>query len=148
MASNPLIDQGTLNRLRGTVIVTNSPELNVTASFLDRAGISLALEGETTVQIPTLTGVVQSPEPYQLLAVTIALLKTQSLSNIWKQRMELNSNIGSIVVTPDASSLGTYVGNNCSIQSVSPLTFAGQDAGWVVTVKGVYNINNVLWDLI
>lgn len=148
MASNPLIAQGTLNRLRGNVVITNSPELNVTASFLDQAGISLALEGETTVQIPTLTGIVQSPEPYQMISVTIALLKTQSLSNLWKQRMELNSNIGPIVVTPDASSLGNYNADNCSIQSVSPLTFAGRDAGWVVTVKGIYYVNNSLWDLL
>ena len=41
MAGNPLIDQGVLNRIRGSVQWADFPGLNVTAPFLDREGINL-----------------------------------------------------------------------------------------------------------
>ena len=63
MASgNPLIDQGVLNRVKGTVVWADFPVLNVTAPFLDREGINFRVTGEASAQLPTLTGIVQSPE--------------------------------------------------------------------------------------
>ena len=62
--ANPQIAQGTLNRARGSVVVADSPELNVTAPYLGREGISTNFEGDTTARIHTLTGVVNSPEIY------------------------------------------------------------------------------------
>ena len=47
MASNPLVDQGTLNRIRASVEFTDFPELNVTSSYLAKAGISMRLTGES-----------------------------------------------------------------------------------------------------
>ena len=37
--ANNLVLQGVLNRLRGSVVVADAPELNVTAPFLGKAGI-------------------------------------------------------------------------------------------------------------
>ncbi|MAF04429.1 MULTISPECIES: hypothetical protein [unclassified Herbaspirillum] len=147
MATNPLIAQGTLNRLRGSVVVTDVPELNVTASYLGKAGISLSLDGDATTFIPTMTGAVTSGEPYQMVTMTINLLKTQGLANLYKQRAENLSTLGDLVITPDASTLGTYPLTNCAIGSVRELSFAGEDAGYVVTIRGYYLINNSLWDL-
>lgn len=146
MAGNPLIDQGTLNRLRASVVWDAFPTLNVTASFLGKAGISLALEGDATTRINTLTGVVQSPEPYMPISVTLALLRTQSIADLYKKQMEVNTNLGKGTVYPDAKTLSPYNLLNCSIQSVRELPMAGEDAGWVVTVTGYYSINNNLWD--
>lgn len=146
MAQNPLVSQGTLNRLRGSVVCTDNPNLNVTAAFLGKEGIGLALEGETTLMLPTMTGVATSPEPYQMCSVSVHLLKTQQLSDLYKQRMETDSRIGDITVRPDASTLSAYPLTNCAIESVAPLNFAGQDAGFVVTIKGTYAINNSLWN--
>lgn len=142
---NPLIDQGTLNRLRGSLVVADSPELNVTAPYLGEAGISLGLEGQTTVFLNTMTGAVTSPEPYMLASVAVSLLKTQSLSDIYKQRMESDARIGQITVRPDAATLGNYVLVNCAIESVGNLSFNGRDAGFGVTIKGYYNVNANLW---
>lgn len=46
MATNPLIPQGTLNRVRASVVWPSFPNLNVTASYLGRMGIRLSLDGE------------------------------------------------------------------------------------------------------
>lgn len=148
MAANPLVAQGTLNRLRGSVVVTQIPQLNVTAPFLGREGISLGLEGNTTTYIDTMTGAVTSPEPYQRATVKVHLLKTQSLSALYKAQMELISTIGDIVVTPDTLSLPTYSFTNCSIMSIDELTFNGENAGFTINLGGVYYINSALWNLV
>lgn len=145
MASNPLIAQGTLNRLRASVVWASNSSLNVTAPYLGREGIRLALEGETTTFINTMTGAVTSPEPYQVVNLTISLLKTQGLAAVYKAQMELAALIGDGTVYPDASTLPTYSLINCAIQSVRELSFSGEDAGWVVAVKGYYLVNSSLW---
>ena len=147
MAGSPQIAQGTLNRLRGSVVIPAYPQLTVTAPFLGKAGISVAFEGETTTQIPTMTGTVQSPQPYQPVVVTIAMLKTNGLSSLWEAQRQLLSLIGDINVIPDSVTLPIYTYNNCAIQNVRELNFAGEDAGYVATVIGYYQINSSLWSL-
>ncbi len=147
MSSNPMIPQGTLNRLRGTVNFVDHPELNVTAPYLGKAGVAFTLEGEATGIIPTMSGIVTSPEPYQIVTCVINILKTQNLAAVFKAQMEKNTVVGDFVVTPDASTLPTYYANNCSIVSVAPMSFAGEDAGFAITLKGYYVINNDLWNV-
>jgi hypothetical protein len=146
MPGNPLVDQGTLNRLRGSVVWNAHSELNVTAPYLGDEAIRLALEGEATNFLPTLTGVVTSPEPYQMIGLTMNLLKTQPLANAYKKQMEFLALIGDGTVRSDAKALGVYQIINCSIQSVRELNFNGRDAGYVVSVKGYYAINSSLFD--
>jgi hypothetical protein len=147
MAGNPLIDQGVLNRIKGSVVWTAFPALNVTAPYLDRDGINLRLEGEASAQHGTMTGLVQSPEPYMPVSVVIALLKTQNLSNAYKTQMEALSLIGDGVVYPDVSTgLGQYQLENMSIQSVGDLLFNGTTPIWACTLRGYYVINQQLWN--
>lgn len=148
MAANPQVAQGTLNRLRGSVVIPDYPALQVTAPFLGRPGIAIAFEGETTTMIPTMTGTITSPFPYQMVTVTISLLKTQSLAALWEAQRQALSTIGDITVTPDTTSLPSYTFNNCAIQNVRELNFAGEDASYSVTVSGYYQINNNLWNLV
>lgn len=142
---NPLVDQGTLNRLLGSIVVPNNSTLNITASFLARAGISLTLQGESVTYFPTMTGQVTSPEPYMAVEVTAALLKSQPLSNLYKRQMETNALIGPIVVRPDATTLGVYQFSNCSIKSVHQLSFNGENADFMVVLGGYYLINSTMW---
>lgn len=153
MPSNPMIPQGTLNRLRGSVnCIGNGPagavdQLNVTAPYLGKGGIALELQGNATDILPQLTGTVTSPAPFQMGTVTINILKTQNLSALWKTQLETNSAIGDIVVTPDTSALPTYTLYNCGIETVKPMTFNGEDAGMGITITGYYLLNNDLWNL-
>ena len=87
--ANPLVAQGTLNRILGSVVWPSFSALNVTSSFLGKQGIRLALEGESTLFIPTMTGAVTSPEPYMMIGLTINLLKTQSLAAQYKSQLKL-----------------------------------------------------------
>lgn len=143
--TNPLVAQGTLNRLRGSVVIPGFPELNVTAPFLGEAGIGLQLEGVTTTFINSMTGAVSSPEPYQILTCTIALLRTQGLAELYKAKIEGDARIGDFTVRVDASTLSQYPAVNGAIESLAPLQINGRDAGFGITLKGYYNINNDLW---
>ena len=146
MASNPLVDQGVLNRIRGTVTWANFSNLNVTAPFLDKEGINLRLEGEASLQHGTMTGLVQSPEPYMPISVVISLLKTQSLSDAYKSQMEANSVLGPGTVYPDVTTgLSPYALLNMSIQSVGELLFNGTTPIFGITCRGYYIVNNNLF---
>ncbi len=149
MAGNPLIDQGTLNRLIAAIVVPQSTELNVTPSYLGAEGISLNLEGEAGLTLPTLTGTVTSPQPFQLATVAINLIRSQPLANTYKTRMETNNLIGPFDVIPDVPAGGPGIGRyqiyNGQITGVRELRFAGQDPGWVVTIRGYYLVNSALW---
>jgi hypothetical protein len=148
MASNPLIDQGTINRIRASVVFASFSNLNVTAPFLHKEGVSLALDGESTTYLPTMTGAATSPEPYMMVTCTIGLLKTQSLSAQFKAQMERLSTIGAYTVYPDVSAgLPTYQIQNGSISSVREMKFNGEDVGWWVLLRGYYIINNDLFGL-
>jgi len=147
MASNPLVDQGTLNRLRGSVTWPTYPSLNVTAPFLARRMISLGLNGAATNYIGTATGQVTSREPYFPITLTIALLRTNGLGDLYKKKIEVNSLLGNGVVRPDTSALSPFQIFNCGIESVQELTFDGSDPGFLVTIGGFYPVNADMWDL-
>lgn len=144
---NPLISVGVLNRLKASVVWNDFPGLNVTASYLGREGIRIALEGEATTFINAMTSAVPSQEPYQLVSLTLHLLKTQTLSDQYKAQQETDAQLGDCTVRPDVSTgLSPYQLTNCSIQSVRELSLAGDDPVYAVTIKGTYNINSALWD--
>ena len=147
MAVNPLVDQGQLNRIRGSVNWNNFPALNVTAPYLGSEGISLGLEGESTVFFPTMTGAVTSREPYMMIRLTMHLLRTQTLSDSYKVQMELNASLGNGTVRPDVTSgLTPYDIVNCAIESVREMPFNGRDPGFVVAIRGYYTVNNDLFN--
>lgn len=144
---NPLIAQGTLNRIRASIVWNDFPQLNVTASYLGKDGISMSLDGDATGTIETMTGVVQSPEPYQRVTLSVHLLKTQALSNAYKAQMELATILGEGIIRPDAKTLSPYPISNAAIATINPLKFDGTDAGWVIMIRGVYYVNSSIWNL-
>ncbi len=143
---NPLVAQGSLNKLRASVTWPGNPTLNVTAPYLGKEGIRLALQGESVLYMPTMTGAVTSQEPYMMVECVINLLKSQALANLYKQQMETNALLGDGTVRPDSVSLGIYALTNCSIKSVRELDFSGEHALFAVTIGGYYNINSVLFN--
>lgn len=143
--SAPLIAQGTLNRLRGSVVFAEAQDLNITAPFLGPEGINLTPEGEISDTLPTMTGSVPSPVPYQFMTVEVELLKTQTFSDRFKRRIEVNSFVGPMVVRPDAKTLSNYLIFNASIVAAGPGRLNGTSAAFVVAIRGYYLINASLY---
>jgi len=142
---NQQVQQGTLNRLRGSVIYAEFAQLNVTASYLDKAAISLAFEGDAGELITTLTGGVTSPAPYQIANVTMHLLRSQSLANAYKVQFETDTTMGSVNIIPDADTLDNYQLENCILVRVEDQNFDGTQPGMIVRLRGIYYVNAALF---
>lgn len=143
--ANPLIAQGSLNRILGSVIFNSNPSFNVTSPFLSREGIRLALQGQSTVYLPTMTGAVRSQAPYMMVECTINLLKSQALANQFKDQMEVDSFLGDMTVRPDSTTLNPYAIVNVSIQNVRELDFSGENAVYSIVMGGYYQVNGNLF---
>jgi len=146
MPLNPNVPQGVLNRVRGSLQISQNQDLNVTAPYLGSEGMSFNPTGNAVDYIRTLTGMVRSPAPYMGMEGTIHLLRTQSLSNLWKNTLESDAYLGQLTLRPDASQLGAFVFQNCSIAGMEPLKVNGTDAGFMVRVEGVYPTNGSLYN--
>lgn len=146
---NPNTAQGFLNRTNAAVYFLKYPELNVTPSFVGKAGISLRFTSKATTIIPTMSGRVLSPEPYLEATLTLDLIRSQSLAGLWQNQMEQDSKLGNLTVYPDIDTstpgIGVYELINCAMDDPPDLPFAGTDASYRITVSGTYNINNSLW---
>lgn len=144
--SNPGVILGNLNRLVSSLSWPSFPGLNVTPPYLGRAGIRFSRAGGATAMLPQMTGVVLSPEPFMLVTVTIALLKTQGLSQAYESKLQSNSILGNGVIRADVTAgLQPLDILNCAIENIGDLSFAGDDAVYPVTIQGTYPINQALW---
>jgi hypothetical protein len=142
---NPLISQGTLSRVRPSVVWNNFSTLNITAPYLGKGGIKFTPQGEAVQYFPTMTGAVTSMEPYMMCEVIAVLLKSQALANTYKNQMETNSLLGDGTVRPDATPLAPYSVVNCSIKTFHELDFSGQGPDFVIVFGGYYLINSSLF---
>ena len=106
---------------------------------------SIAFDGEIADMIPTQTGLVVSPAPYQRARVTAHLIHAQNLAATFKAQIELNAQVGNVTVKPDSLALPDYNLVNCAITDVREISFSGKDAGFIVTITGIYYINQALW---
>lgn len=143
--ANPLVAQGFLNRVRGSISVTDNPNLSVTAAYLGKEGISLRPDNAATDIIPTMTGTVGSQTPYQQVTLTVHLLRTQSLGASYQQRFATDTALGEVVVTPDANTFGNFTVQNAYLVNFNELPFNGSDAGYVVTISGYVITNDNMW---
>jgi len=107
--------------------------------------MSLALDGTQTTQIRTLTGTVTSPEPYQLATLTVNLLRTQPLADLFKTTAENSTLLGNFTARSDSTTESPYQIINGSIESVREQKWDGKDPGYVVTIQGYYAINSAIW---
>jgi hypothetical protein len=138
---NLLVPQGSLNRLRASVVFDSFPELNITSSYLGREGIRFAIEGNATDYLQTMTGAVTSPVPYMLCTLTINLIKSQPLANLYKRQFEDNTLVGHATVRPDAATIEPFAINNVALEGIGPMSYAGEDPVFVITAKGYILVN-------
>lgn len=143
---NPLVAQGSLNRLRGSLVWPSFPSLNITSPYLTKAAMRLSFQGESVVYLPTLTGAVTSPEPYLMCEVVASLNKANGLAQQYKAQLESSSSLGDGTLRPDTAALGPFGLVNCSIKGVREVDLSGEDAAFAVIIGGYYLVNSTLFD--
>ena len=143
------VAQGTLNRLRAHVVfaqvMSNGQPMQITSPYLGTEGIRLALDSNATDLLPTMTGMVSSPAPYQSCTLTIAIVKSASaLANQLMQMMQMQSTlIGNVTVYPDVdmSILQPFNLLNMALETVREMNFAGTEPVIVFTMRGYLQVN-------
>ena len=142
---NPLSAQGNLNRVSTHLVVANFPGLSVTASFMGKSQVKVTLDSPFVQQLPTATGIVNSPEPFVMGHMTVALLRSQSLANAWISQAQVQATLGTVVIYPDSSTFSPIEVLNCSITDFDPGAFDGADPVVSVTVSGTFPVNSTMW---
>jgi hypothetical protein len=132
---------GVLNRLRASVTYNTYPQLNVTSNFLTTEGIRLALEGNATDLLPAMVSLISSPAPYLAASITMSIVRSSTLAQIYKQQLEDTTLVGLVTIWPDTDVLNPFVVNNVAIESIREMAFAGMEAAIVVSARGYYNVN-------
>lgn len=148
MATNPMVPQGSLNKVRAHIVVPNYPTLNISPDYMGDDGFSLDIDEDMIRQIKTQTGLVNSPEPYVEATCTINLLRTQALSLQWMQQAENTVMIGRIAVHSDSAAFTARTVHNCSILKVQPGHMNGSTPTVNLILRGVYYVNNAMWSLV
>lgn len=143
--TNPMIAQGTLNRVRTSVVIPGNTALNVSASNMGKQMARTTVEGNISDLIATATGGVESDEPYVFVTVSISLLRTQALGQAWVNQMLATGGIGSVTLYSDTAMLDALNLNSTVIQSVDFGAWDGTDPVTRVTLRGIWNVNNNLW---
>ncbi len=141
------VNQGTINRLRGSISFVDLPDLNITPAFLGKEMITITPQGDVTHAIPSATGLVTSPEPYQIVEFSAHVLRTNGLGERFKKRIEKLSTLGDCVIRSDASGFSDYNITNASIKSVDPIKMNGEEAGVVIHFQGAYQVNGDLYNV-
>ena len=141
--------QGNLNRIRANVqIGSPNSQLSVASDQLGREGIRLSFDSLATDLLPTMSGMVSSPRPYQECTLTMAIVKSMPIANQYKNQFLQSTLLGQITVYPDTSDasnasavLDPFILNNMALENVAEMSFAGDAPTLMVTMKGYYNVN-------
>jgi hypothetical protein len=139
------IQPGNLNRLRANVLVPSNSALNITKAYLGIPGIRISPQNPTAEALRTMTGTAISEEPYQIVTVTAAIVKSIGLSAAYIAQLQQTATIGDITVSGDTSVLPLFTFNNAVITNWSELLFNGTQADFNIEFQGIYYINNDLW---
>jgi hypothetical protein len=132
---------GVLNRLRASVVWSDFPELNVTSGLLTTEGIRLALEGNATDLLPAMVSLVSSPAPYLSASITMSVVRSSALANLFKLQFEDTTLMGIATIWPDTDVIPVFTIHNVALESMREMAFAGMEAAMVVTARGYYNVN-------
>ena len=146
MANNPQVAQGTLNKVRASVVVPSYTNLNIDSSHMAKKFVTTTPDGDSVMQPETATGIVNSPEPYVMYTITVGILRSQALAASWQSQMETQSSIGRVIVHPDSAAFPSLTFYNCSILRIDPGPFDGSDPTVDVQLRGVYQTNSDLWN--
>lgn len=149
MANAPLITQGTLNRVRVSVVIPAFPTLNITSPYMGKSFARIEFSGDWVQQIPTATDVVNSPEPYVMGTITTGLLRSQALASAWLTQVQTDTGIlGTVTIYSDTSAFAPISLDSTVVKSIEPGAYDGTDPIVRLTLSGVFQINQSSWSLV
>ncbi len=148
MVTVPSANLGSLNRVRPTIVFSNNPVLNIIPAIIGREGLHVTFTGEANTVLPAMVGVVNSPEPYQVVTVAVPIVKTSGAGPLFKSQLESSALLGDCIIRTDSTNMPDFSFQNMSITGVGDYGLGGTEPTWTLTLTGVYVINSNLWNLV
>lgn len=145
--ANPNIQLGNLNRVRASVVVPAFSALNIISSYMTDRFVSISFDEDFVGQIQTATGIVNSPEPYVMASVTTQVLRTLPIAGSYISQAQSNAILGTVVIHSDSTSFPAIRIRNASLLRPQPGEYSGKSGALDITLRGVYEVNNDLWNL-
>lgn len=142
---NPQVQQGTLNRVRVSVIPAAFPALSIPSSYMGKRFATFRPEGDFVHQAETGTGVVNSPEPYVMAVIEVNLLRTLALTEAWISQFQNTAIIGDVTIHSDTAAFPPRTIHNSIIRTIQPGQFDGVDPVAMLVLRGVWYGNESLW---
>ena len=138
-----LVQQGTLNRLRASIVIPGNPTLNVNADHLGPEGINFDFEGAATDFPPTMTGFVTSAAPYVGVMIRVQMLRTQGIAGAWQQQFQQSTVLGTVKIHTDVTITGvsSLTFRETAVRRLPPFRMDGRDPYYPVELFGAYLIN-------
>lgn len=142
---NPGIARGVLNRVKTSVVVPSNSSLNVISANMGRSLARISFNGQLVNQFATGTGLVNSPEPFVMATITIALLRTQPIAAAWFAQILQDSNIEDATIFGDTSTFPPIALQSVVASHMDTGPFDGTSADFMLVLAGALPINNALW---
>jgi hypothetical protein len=140
------VQQGMLNRLITSVVVTSYPQLTVTAPYLAPGMTEIDFDEDGVDQLPTAVGIVNSPAPYVMATIMLNLNRAQPVAAAYIAQWQANAVLGSVTIYSDSTVFPAISLSNCSLMRPTPGPYTGKDITVKCTIKGVYYVNAALWN--
>lgn len=142
---NPGIARGVLNRVKTSVVVPSNSSLNIISANMGRSLARISFNGQLVNQFATGTGLVNSPEPFVMATITIALLRTQPIAAAWFAQILQDSNIEDATIFGDTSMFPPIALQSVVASHMDTGPFDGTSADFMLVLAGALPINNALW---
>lgn len=142
---NPRVQQGTLNRVRVSVIPASFPALAIPSSYMGKRFATFRPEGNFVHQAETGTGVVNSPEPYVMATIEVNLIRTLALTWAWIEQIRNTAIIGDVTIHSDTAAFPALTIHNSIARMLNPGQFDGVDPTSLLIFSGVWYENESLW---
>ena len=146
--ANTFVAQGTLNRIRCSIVFADHPELQITASYMGKSMASIAFNDKFVDQIKTATGTVISPEPYVMATVNVNLLRTTTLGQQFLKQIGKTGSLGNATIYSDTNAFPEIDLVNVTVSGFNPSAYDGTDPAIHLALDGVFYVNDSLWSLV
>jgi hypothetical protein len=148
MATNPNLIPGNLNRVRANLVFPENTTLNIPAQFQAKEGLVVIPQTPVVTQMQGMTTVINSEEPYQLVQVSISVIKSLAISATWISQIQNGPTVGTMTVYPDTSAMAPFTFYNCAITNWNQISMAGLQPDFTIILQGQFNTSNDLWNLV
>lgn len=145
MALTPVVFPN-INRLLSHINCIDRAYMNVGPTDLTEEGIIYNPEENAVLPLKGMTGIVNSPNPYWTVRVTVNIIKSSPAVTTWLDAVNTKAVIGKVILYSDSDSMKSIEINNCAIQKIGTVNFNGTTLGVPFEIVGSQIINQNIWD--